>query len=117
MSQLGELIQSYLDTHPGLAKQDLAKRAGITPQSLSGWLNGTVMKEYPQTEHMAGLAEALGVDYTVVLDAITLDLGRPVAREQIRPDVAVTVASLNQLTPQRVKNVAQIIASMMDAEG
>lgn len=48
MSRLGDLIKSYLDAHPGLEKQELAKRAGITPQSLSGWVNGTPMKEYPQ---------------------------------------------------------------------
>lgn len=115
MSRLGDLITTYLDAHPGLAKQEFAKRAGITPQSLSGWLNGsTVMKQYPETQHMRGLAEAMGLDYVVVLDAITLDLGLPLTREQVRPDVAVTVASLNQLPPQRVKTVAQLIASMMD---
>lgn len=115
VSRLSDLIQTYLDAHPGMAKQELAKRAGITPQSLSGWASGnTVMKQYPDTEHMKGLAEAMGLSYADILDAITLDLGLPIEREQVRPDVAVTVASLNRLEPQRVKTVAQIIASMMD---
>lgn len=116
MSRLGDLIKTYLDAHPGLEKQELAKRAGITPQSLSGWVNGAPMKEYPQTKHMEGLAQAMGLSYTDVLDAITLDLGLPITREEVRPDVAVTVASLSQLEPQRVKTVARIIASMMDED-
>lgn len=115
MSQLGDLIKTYLDAHPGLEKQELAKRAGITPQSLSGWVNGTTaMKEYPRAEHIRGLADAMGLNYADVLEAITLDLGQPIAREEVRPDLAVTVASLSQLEPQRVKTVARIIASMMD---
>lgn len=117
MSRLGDLIQSYLDAHPGLAKQDFAKRASLTPQSLAGWLNGsTVMKEYPEVRTIRGLADAMGLNYNDVLEAITADLGQPIEREDLSPDVAVTVASLKQLPPQRVKTVAQIVASMMDED-
>lgn len=112
MSHLARLIASFIDANQPMNKKDFAAKAGITPQTLSGYLGETTMKEYPARLHMQGLADAMGVPYGDVLDAITLDLGHQVSRQQVRPDVAVTIASLEKLSPQRVKALGQMIAAM-----
>lgn len=112
-SRLGRLIQSYLDAHPEQNKKQFAERAGITPQSLSGYLTGkAAMKEYPARESIEGLAAAMGLRYCDVLDTITLDLGHSVVREEIDPEVAVTMSSMQQLSPERRRAIAQMVASI-----
>lgn len=116
MSRLGEMIQTYLDAHPDTTSKQLADKAGVSAQTMSGWLNHPISKRFPDPEHMQGLADALGVSPASVVDAISADLGWDLTREQVRPDMAVAVATLNRTPPGSAlaRKLTQMIVLMAD---
>lgn len=115
MSHLGKMIQAYLDAHPDVTSKQLADRAGVSAQTMSGWLNHPIRKRFPDPPHMKGLADALGVTPDVIVDAISEDLGWRLDREPIRPDLAGAVGALHK-TPEghpMTAALAHLIATMV----
>jgi transcriptional regulator with XRE-family HTH domain len=116
MSDLGDLIRHYLDTHPGAKKGDIARAAGVSAQSVSGWLNSTTPPNL-KDKSILGLAEALGVPVSVVVSAVSKGRGLPVenvAGDDLPADVQVLLATARKLGPEQVRMVTQLAVSLAD---
>lgn len=72
MSEIGDLIQAYQDKH-GTSDRALALRIGVTATLVGRWKKGRYA-EVPGAERVQSLADQLGVDQQVVLDAFLRDL-------------------------------------------
>lgn len=118
MSALGTLIQHYLDLHPDVKKKDIAKAAGVSPQSVSGWINGTGGVGM-RPENIIGLAQFLGVPAVEIVLLISQDQGIPVQRVEatdLPPELQVTLSSLKKLSPDRLRTAGRIVAGLVDEE-
>lgn len=116
MTALGTLIQHYLDLHPDVRKKDIAAAAGVSPQSVSGWLNGTGGVGL-RPESILGLANFLGVPPVEIVLVISEDQGIPVQRidgTDLPPEMQVTLSSLKKLSPDRLRTVGRIVAGLVD---
>lgn len=116
MSAVGDLIRHYLETHPGVKKKDIAAAAGVSAQSVSGWLNGSKRPNLKDNS-IIGLAEVLRVPVRVVVLANAEDRGLKVQEgADLPPDVRVAITSLQGLSPENVRMVSQLAASLAEDE-
>lgn len=119
MSALGDLIQQYLDTHPSARKKDIAAAAGVSAQTISGWLSGTKIPN-PKPESMVGLASALGVSAREVMLRVSTDRGVPVhevGESDLPPNVRVLIATASGLRDEEnIRMVTQLVTSLAEQE-
>lgn len=108
LGELGALMQAHMDgqRYP-VTKADLARRLGVTRQTVANWMAGTAM---PHPEHIRALTGVLDVSYTRVLDAALADRGYlPKEREGHERPAAIAPA-------RRAELVAYVEAKIADVQ-
>jgi len=96
MGMLWDLIQRYIDKQPfPPSERQVAAKLGVAPNALRYWREP---KKLPSRENLEGIADLIGVRYSVVLEAALRDTGyhedsRPVSVLRPRP-VATVEAEL-----------------------
>lgn len=73
MTELEALIQRYLD-ETGARQAAVARKMHVSSQTLNSW-TARGLKRLPGVDNMRALADAIGVPYGAVLNAILIDLG------------------------------------------
>lgn len=117
MPALARLIQAYLDSHPDVLKKDVAAAAKTSPQSFSGWLDGSTFDL--KADNIVGLADAIHVHPMDVVEAISQDRGIPTQRPDVaglRPETRMLLGVTEKLGPERVKAVTRIAMEFADDE-
>jgi transcriptional regulator with XRE-family HTH domain len=75
MSELARIIDGYKDRHGQPSDASIARAIGVAPQTLDSWLNRG-MKSVPRNkEPLRRLAQLVGLDYRVIVDAVAVDIG------------------------------------------
>lgn len=113
MGMLWDLIQTYIDKQPfPPSERQIAAKLGVAPNALRYWRDP---KKLPARENLEGIANLIGVRYSVVLDAALRDTGyhetqsagvvhlgarRP--PEQIEAELAVEEENLREVQRLRV---------------
>lgn len=92
MGMLWDLIQRYIDKQPfPPSDRQVAAKLGVAPNALKYWHDP---KKLPSRENLEGIADLIGVRYSVVLEAALRDTGyhedsRPVSVLRPRPVTTV----------------------------
>jgi transcriptional regulator with XRE-family HTH domain len=73
VSHIGTLIQAYQDEH-GSSDRALALRISVSPTLIGKWKRGTFV-ELPAPDRIEALADQIGANRGVVLEAFLLDVG------------------------------------------
>lgn len=75
MSELGKIIDGYKDRHGQPSDASIARAIKVAPQTLDSWLNRG-MKTVPRNkEPLRKLAQLVGLDYRIIVDAVAVDIG------------------------------------------
>jgi transcriptional regulator with XRE-family HTH domain len=73
MGELGRLIQAHIDRQRyRVSKAAVADAVGVSRQTITNWMDGTVM---PGSDNARRLAAAIEQPYSRVLDALLVDAG------------------------------------------
>lgn len=70
MSKLWALVQVYLDSQGGMSARALARKTGVSPQTLDQWKTSR-----PEPGNLRRLARAIDTPYDVLLAAVMADQG------------------------------------------
>lgn len=84
VSELMKILDGYRDRHGQPSWASIARSIGVVPQTLDTWRHRG-MKTYPRNlEPFRNLADLVGLDYKVIIDAIAFDVGLADQRPEYR---------------------------------